>query len=817
MQNAPPFYIFRTTGMALLFSVCVLATFPGCGGSNQAPTGETKKFLPADSSAAAASSASQTSGGTSASNPLVISNEFAPAGSGQSAPATKSGAASANRDATAPGPQGVQIAGDLKAILEQIDRLGSQQPRGATPQEQREDYVRTHNQRLTLAKKALTMNPPIEVKRVLVMAIYEVLQRFIEAGVPSAPQQIIDFAKSMTPDPDPEIARIGRHSQFTANLTRLVSDQNNVGGVNSKEIVAEAKKLLTAEKGNLSEDTLQLVGQTADMLTSGGFTADAGDLIETIAATLSADPKLADQAPRYALVAKVVKMDLDTLMNNVFKGEAGADEKIDAALKTLLTDIPPSRDLLNRAQTVAHILEATGHYQSALAAYDKIAERFANSSDQSLADQAKDIAPAAKLRIGLVGQPFTVEGVTIDGTPLDWSAYAGKVTLVDFWATWCGPCLEEMPNVRQNFEQFHSKGFEVVGVNMDTRVNDIKQFLTLQGSDIPWVTVTSQIVLDGKVTDGDWSKLPMAAKCGVQSIPFIVLVGRDGKVDSIHVRGPKLKKRLTELLGEPATADIPSDPTQQANPPAVPSATRPTNGKQSRAVPSGSSGTTFSMFVTAALLAADEPAASAAEDDKINPYLAKPGLSTKDLVAYIQKMLDRPLAIQTRDGFTAGIVDACDRILAANSTAAEPSATDADRLFATQSKLDVLHRDACDGKKSADQELIAFVDQLKDDVRPAIAKEVAFFRLERRVLTAKEAPLTDVPAALDAVKEFAAQEKLSAKHLRLASGTVALINRLESETERESRFAELGELFAQSPDKDLSRYGRKIAKTSATK
>src|SRR5205823_6274401 len=128
-----------------------------------------------------------------------------------------------------------------------------------------------------------------------------------------------------------------------------------------------------------------------------------------------------------------------------------------------------------------------------------------------------------------------------------------------------------------------------------------------------------------------------------------------------------------------------------------------------------------------------------------------------------------------------------------------------------------LHRDACDGKKSADEQLNAFVDQLQDDTRPAVAKDVAFFRLERRVLTAKESPVSEIAPVLDAVKEFAAQEKLTAKHLRLASATVALVNRLESETDREARFAELGEIFAHSPDKDLSRYGRKIAKSFAAK
>ncbi|HEY2414612.1 MAG TPA: TlpA disulfide reductase family protein [Pirellulaceae bacterium] len=559
--------LFTTASLAFLLALGLISLFPGCGSSDQTPVAETKKFRPADdSNATSATAPGATDGQSFAANPT----------SGQFTAATQS-----TGESTPPGPQGIQISADLKTVLEQMDRLGSQQPKGTTPQAQLEEFIQIQTQRLALAKKALTMNPPVEVKRVVVMSMYEVLQRFTEFRVPSAMGQIQDFAKTMSADPDPDIARIGRHAQFSANLTRVVGDQNNVGGINSKEIVAEAKKLLAAEKGNLSQDTLQLAGQTADMLTEGGFTADASDLIETIADTLKVDSKLAEQAPRYALVAKVVKMDLDSLMNNVFKDEPGAEEKIDAALKTLLTDLPPSRDLLNRAQTIAHILEATGHLNSALAAYDQIAERFASSADESLAAQAKEIAPAAKLRIGLVGQPFTVEGVTIDGTPLDWSAYAGKVTLVDFWATWCGPCLEEMPNVRQNFEQFHSKGFEVVGVSMDAKASDLKQFLTLQGAEIPWVTVTSQVVLDNKVEGGDWSKLPMAAKCGVQSIPFIVLVGRDGKVDSIHVRGPKLKSRLTQLLGEPASAEIPSDPTTQQPDPTPNSASRPTTGKQS--------------------------------------------------------------------------------------------------------------------------------------------------------------------------------------------------------------------------------------------
>jgi thiol-disulfide isomerase/thioredoxin len=696
-----------------------------------------------------------------------------------------------------------------------MNRLGSQQPKGTSQQEQVQEFISLQTQRLQLARKAMGLNPPVEVKRQLVMAMYEILQRFIDFRVPSAMQQQLEFARAMAADPDAEVARIGRHAQFSANLARIVGQQDTVNGINGGEIVTEAKKLLDAEKGMLSEDTLQLVGQTADMLTEGGFKVDAAELIDTLAAALASDPKLADQAPRYALVSKVVKMDLDQLLNNVIREQPGSEEKIEAAVQTLLAEVKPSRDLLNRVQTIAHIMESTGHYKSALACYEQISTVFAATSEADLVEEAKRIAPAAKVRIGLVGQPLTVEGVMIDGTPLDWSGYAGKVVLVDFWATWCGPCLEEMPNIRANFEQFHSKGFEVVGVNMDTRASDIKQFLTLQGQDIPWVTVTSQIVLDDKLSGRDWSQLPMAAKCGVQAIPFVVLIGRDGKVDSIHVRGAKLKTRLTQLLGEPATGEIPSDPTNLGAP-AAPSATRPSGGKQSRWLPAGGPAVgragAMSLLLAQALLAAAPAETPEDADATINPYQAKPGLTASELVAYIQRMLDRPQAIQARDGFTAGIVDACDRILSA-----APPAKDAEQLLAVESKLAVLHRDACEGKSAADEQLAAFVEQLRDDQRPTVAREVAFLRLERRVLTAKEAPLSEIPAVLDAVKEFAGREKLTAQHLRMASSTVALINRLESLEDREQRFTELGDLFAKSTDKELSRYGRKIAKNTANK
>jgi hypothetical protein len=181
------------------------------------------------------------------------------------------------------------------------------------------------------------------------------------------------------------------------------------------------------------------------------------------------------------------------------------------------------------------------------------------------------------------------------------------------------------------------------------------------------------------------------------------------------------------------------------------------------------------------------------------------------LAAYIEKMLEKPQSIQQREGFAEGIVEACDRLLAV-----DPPSKASGLLLAAETKLALLHREACNGKTAADEQLKAFVQQLGDDPRPSIAREVAFLRLEQKIRSAADLPLAEIPPLLEEVKGFATKEKLTAKHLRLASSSVAAINRLESGDEREQHFAALGGLFAKSSDPELARYGKKLAKGNAT-
>jgi thiol-disulfide isomerase/thioredoxin len=176
--------------------------------------------------------------------------------------------------------------------------------------------------------------------------------------------------------------------------------------------------------------------------------------------------------------------------------------------------------------------EAAGH------AYHELGALFAKSDDRILAKYGRQIEKGVKPAT-LVGKPLELEGQLVDGAPLDWGSYRGKVVLVDFWATWCGPCRAELPNVKRALAEYQDRGFVVLGVSLDSDREALQQFLT--DEQIPWANLFSE------GDEGGW-KHPMAVKYGVQAIPATFLVDRDGKVVAQDLRGEDLHQHLAKLL-----------------------------------------------------------------------------------------------------------------------------------------------------------------------------------------------------------------------------------------------------------------------------
>ena len=161
-----------------------------------------------------------------------------------------------------------------------------------------------------------------------------------------------------------------------------------------------------------------------------------------------------------------------------------------------------------------------------------------NSFDFNIS--SRTVAEVPDLRVGKRAANFEVK--TTEGERISFpSSYKGKIVLLDFWATWCGPCIAELPNLTKIYEKYHSRGFEVLGISLDQSNATEKLAAFTREKNMPWTQV-----YDGKYWDAEIAKLYL-----VTAIPQAYLIDGDtGEIlaDSSTLRGEPLDDTISKAL-----------------------------------------------------------------------------------------------------------------------------------------------------------------------------------------------------------------------------------------------------------------------------
>jgi len=289
---------------------------------------------------------------------------------------------------------------------------------------------------------------------------------------------------------------------------------------------------------------IEALQQAADKLLAGKPTDDQALVAVGVKVMAGSAPLLEE------LAAKLAKANLPKAARRARAGalELGlrsvatvtALEGAIAAVNVFLTEGPVEAADMQLALSAAAMAERADKAELAAGVLTTFSKQAAASPDRQVAALARNVEPDLR-RVSLVGNPMKIEGVDLAGERFDWSEYRGKVVLVDFWATWCGPCVAEIPNMKRAYEEHHDNGFEIIGISVDRDRGKLESFV--QDRSIPW-----------KILFDQGSRSPVASYYGISGIPAMFLIGRDGNVATLNARGSRLDQLLKKLLEAPGPA-----------------------------------------------------------------------------------------------------------------------------------------------------------------------------------------------------------------------------------------------------------------------
>jgi thiol-disulfide isomerase/thioredoxin len=238
-----------------------------------------------------------------------------------------------------------------------------------------------------------------------------------------------------------------------------------------------------------------------------------------------ANAKDAPAETRAEASQSLIELHAEPLMNSSSTNALAAIEREIVAFQKQFPDDPRNGDV--------QLLRARLYQKADPAAAIAIARSLANGTNPRLAAEAQQFLFIQELN----KKPLDLQFKGVDGTTVDLKSLHGKVVLLDFWATWCGPCVVETPNVVATYKKLHDKGFEIIGISLDNNKDKLITFT--KQHEMTWPQY-----FDGKTWNNE-----VSTRFRVSAIPAMWLLDKKGYVRDTNARGD-LAANVEKLLAE---------------------------------------------------------------------------------------------------------------------------------------------------------------------------------------------------------------------------------------------------------------------------
>ena len=426
-------------------------------------------------------------------------------------------------------------------LLNFINHLVTMEARGENDDQYISDQILRARSRLIAADRIiLSKGTSAELMEAGVKAKLDALRMLALLDSEGLGVHFQPFVDALKDGDSEKFARMGQINLFWFEVDKLVYEQTE----DSDELMAQLETLLADKEAGEAEF---LAAQDASfVMNDRGYSDQATKALKLIGERFQDHEKLGKEATD--LLAKTAFR--EKVIAAMDGGRPQIKELFVSIAELLKNKEKLTVETLDNTLNAAQVLEFNGHFEEARRVFAAIKKAYKETDDKKLSKQADLYVQFAEKRLGIVGEEVNLEGNYIDGTDFNWSKFKGKVVLVDFWASTSAPWVSSLPSLKSAYDRFHSDGFEVIGVNVDS--DQQRAYDYIRGERLPWPTIVDEVSngLEGNAN---------AIRYGIQAVPFVMLIGRDGKVVDIHVRGPNLTKRIEALLAEPTSQNARKD------------------------------------------------------------------------------------------------------------------------------------------------------------------------------------------------------------------------------------------------------------------